>query len=91
MEPNGRLPRGRVAEPMIFRLARENADAVRAMGRDAIRELHAAGVDAHYRDASLGEGMVRESPDGVRHLERKFDGVWVEVAAFPPSPDWRQP
>lgn len=77
--------------PMIFRLARENADAIRAMGRGAILEAHAAGVDAHYRDALLGEGVVRESPDGVRHLERKIVCVWVEIATFPPSPKWRRP
>ncbi|MDX7951142.1 hypothetical protein P7D22_08105 [Lichenihabitans sp. Uapishka_5] len=42
-----------VVEPTIFRPAYENAAGIRNMGRDAIRETHAAGVDALHSDPTL--------------------------------------
>ena len=48
---------------MLFEHVKESAEALKASGREAIAEAHAAGVPAYYIDAG---GIVRELPDGTR-------------------------
>ena len=68
---------------MIFDKARENAEAVRRVGLLAIEEAQKLGVPVHYMDPSLGDGIIREMPDGTRHRLKRIDGVEVVVETYP--------
>ncbi len=45
-----------------------NQARVRLAGVLALEQAKAAGVAAYYRDPSLGQGLVKELPDGRRLL-----------------------
>lgn len=68
---------------MIFDKARENAEAIRRGGLDAIEECRLAGVPAYYMDAGLCTGIVREMPDGSRQHVKLVDGADVVVEELP--------
>ena len=53
---------------MLLEKWRENERRVQEVGHTAIAQARAAGVPAYYRDPSLGEGIVKEMPDGRRLL-----------------------
>ena len=53
---------------MLLDKWRENEDRVRQAGTIALKQAREAGVPAYYRDPSLGEGVVKEMPDGNRVL-----------------------
>jgi stage V sporulation protein SpoVS len=44
------------------------------VGVKAIEQAHAVGVAAHYIDESLGDGLVKEMPDGTRQLIDSSNG-----------------
>ena len=47
-------------------------DDFEQMGERAIESARRDGVPAYYVDASLGQGIIRELPDGTRErIERK--------------------
>lgn len=69
---------------MIFRKARENADAIARIGTEAIAEAKRLGIPAHYIDPALGAGIIREMPDGTRHRIVRVDGAAVVVESFGP-------
>ncbi|MGY2050766.1 hypothetical protein [Methylobacterium sp. JK268] len=69
---------------MLFDKARENAAAIRQVGNRAIAEARKAGVPAFYMDPSLGEGIIKEMPDGTRHRLIAVEGKDVVVESFGP-------
>lgn len=68
---------------MLFEKARENEAAIRQMGTRAIAAARKAGVPAYYLDPSLGEGIIKEMPDGTRHRLKAGDANTV-VESFGP-------
>ncbi|GEP07569.1 hypothetical protein [Methylobacterium oxalidis] len=70
---------------MLFEKARENAAAIRQLGERAIAEARRAGVPA-FTDPSLGEGIIREMPDGTRHRLVRVGDEDVVVESFGPRP-----
>ena len=42
------------------------AEAMRSSGRRAIEQAKRAGVPAYYVDPALGDGIIKELPDGTR-------------------------
>lgn len=69
---------------MLFEKARENAAAIRQIGARAIEEARKAGVPVFYMDPSLGEGIIKEMPDGTRHRLAKVGEDEVVVESFEP-------
>lgn len=69
---------------MLSKKTRENAEAVRNVGLHAIEEARQMGVPVRYIDCSLGEGIIREMPDGSRQRVKRVDGEEVVVEELPP-------
>ncbi|MDR7040634.1 hypothetical protein J2X36_005417 [Methylobacterium sp. BE186] len=69
---------------MLFDKARRNASTIRQLGARAIEEARKAGVPAFYVDPSLGEGIIKEMPDGTRHRLAKVEGEEIVVESFGP-------
>ena len=69
---------------MIFDKARENAAEIKKMGRYAIAKSHKAGLPAYYMDPALGEGIIKEMPDGTRHRIALVDSAQVVLETFGP-------
>lgn len=69
---------------MLFDKLRENAKAIAQMGAVARERARAAGVPSYYTDPSLGDGIVKEMPDGTRHIIRPVDRDDVVVESFGP-------
>jgi hypothetical protein len=69
---------------ILTKLIRENAEAIRQVGTRALEEARQAGVPAYYMDPSLGEGVVREMPDGTRERIERRDGRDVVVETYGP-------
>lgn len=67
---------------VLFERIRENADAIRQVGGRAVREARNLGVPAHYVDPALGDGIIREMPDGTRQRVDLNDGEEVVVETF---------
>ena len=64
---------------VLFDRLRRNAEAIRLMGVEAIEEAKRLGVPSHYVDPAVGEGIIREWPDGTRqHLRRSKEHVVAE-------------
>ena len=53
---------------MLLEKWQENEDRVRQMGVEAITRARAAGVPSYYMDPSVGDGIIKEMPDGTRIL-----------------------
>lgn len=70
---------------ILFEKSRENADAIRMMGKQAIAEARRMGLPAHYVDPALGEGIIRELPDGTRQRLQRVNGVRIVVETFGPE------
>ena len=58
---------------MLLDKWRQNEDRVRQAGTIAIEQARKTGVPAYYRDLSLGDGIVKEMPDGSRVLLGEAD------------------
>ena len=69
---------------VLFERIRENADAIRQVGDRAVEEARKLGVPSHYCDPALGDGIIRELPDGTRQLVELKDGEEVVVETFGP-------
>ena len=67
---------------ILFDKLRENADAIRQVGAIAREKARAAGVPSYYMDPALGEGIIKEMPDGTRHRIEPSDGGDVVVESF---------
>ncbi|MEH3120276.1 MAG: hypothetical protein PGN25_22515 [Methylorubrum populi] len=59
---------------ILFDKLRRNVDAIRHMGVEAIEEAKRLGVPSHYVDPAVGDGIVREWPDGTRQRLRRSEG-----------------
>lgn len=68
---------------MLFEKARENEAAVKQVGARAIAAAHRAGVPAYYLDPALGDGIIKEMPDGTRHRLKAGDANTV-IESFGP-------
>lgn len=69
---------------ILFDRIRENADAIRRIGDRAVEEARRLGVPSHYGDPALGEGIIREMPDGTRQRVELKDGDEIVVETFGP-------
>jgi hypothetical protein len=67
---------------MLLDKWRKNKDCVRQAGAIARERARTAGVPAYYRDPSLGDGIVKEMPDGRRILVDEADEEERLAAAF---------
>lgn len=70
---------------MIFEKARENAEEIKKGAACAIEEAKKAGAPAYYMDPDLGEGIIKEMPDGTRHRIKLIDGEDVVIETFGPK------
>jgi hypothetical protein len=52
-------------EPTIFKLARENAEAIRRIGEVALEQASTAGTWVSYAEPGIN-GIILEYPDGSR-------------------------
>lgn len=50
---------------MLLDTIEKNAVALRVAGREAIARAKRLGVAAYYEDPSLGEGIIKDMPDGT--------------------------
>jgi|GEM_PF-1688155 len=50
---------------MLFQRLDQHAEALRTMGERAIEQANKAGVPAYFMDASLGDGIIRQMPNGT--------------------------
>lgn len=71
---------------ILTKLIRENAEAISQVGVRALEEAKQAGVPAYYMDPSLGDGIIRELPDGTRERIERQDGRDVVTEAYGPRP-----
>jgi hypothetical protein len=46
---------------------RDKADQIRSIGTEARAEARALGVPSYYIDATIGEGIIEELPDGSKN------------------------
>jgi hypothetical protein len=53
---------------MLFERLDAHAEALRTMGQRAIEQANKAGAPAYFMDSRLGDGIIRQMPDGA--LER---------------------
>ena len=61
-------------------------DAMRTSGRRAIEQAKRAGVPAYYLDPALGDGIIRELPDGTRQRIQPQGDEDVVIETFAPAP-----
>lgn len=64
---------------MLLDKWRKNKDRVRQAGAIARERARTAGGPAYYRDASIGDGLVKEMPDGRRVLVDEADDFLDDV------------
>ena len=70
---------------MLSKLITERAEAIRQVGARALEEARQAGVPAYYMDRSLGDGIIREMPDGTRERIQRHVGEDVVVETYGPG------
>lgn len=70
---------------MIFEKARENAKAIEQMGQRAIEESKKLGAPAYYMDPTLGDGIIKELPDGTRQRIERIQGEEIVIETFGPD------
>jgi len=63
---------------MLIERVRERAELIAQIGKLAIEKAHSAGGAAYYMDARLGDGIIKELPDGTRQNIR-YDENWNEI------------
>ncbi|KQT54838.1 hypothetical protein ASG43_04640 [Aureimonas sp. Leaf454] len=69
---------------MILDKLRENEHLIAQVGLMALARAKEAGAPAYYSDPSLGEGYIKEMPDGRRFLVTIEDGIETIKAEFGP-------
>ena len=70
---------------MLLEKAREHADEIRMAGAEAIKVALAAGVPVYYFDDSLGDGIIKEMPDGRRFRIAISCGEEVVTGSIAPN------
>jgi hypothetical protein len=71
---------------MLLEKAREHAEEIRRAGAEAVKLALAAGVPVYYFDDSLGDGIIKEMPDGTRFRIAIDSGEEVVTEAILPKP-----
>ncbi|WP_264048481.1 hypothetical protein [Methylobacterium flocculans] len=66
----------------LSKLIAEKAEGIRQVGARALEEARRAGVPAYYMDRSLGDGVIREMPDGTRERIQRHEGEEVVVESY---------
>lgn len=59
---------------------------MRLAGRRAVEQAKRAGVPAYYMDPALGDGIVKEFPDGTRQRIKLQDDEDVVLEILSPAP-----
>ena len=67
---------------MLLDILHQDEDRIAQAGPMAIREALQAGVPVYYLDVTLGSSIVKEMPDGTRHLIELRDGTEVVLKTF---------
>lgn len=70
---------------MLLENATKNAEALRTSGERAIRDAKRAGAPVYYMDAALGEGIIKELPDGTRQKVLVLEDEDLVVETLVPS------
>jgi len=70
---------------MIFEKARQNAEEIKKGAARAIEDAMKAGAPAYYMDPALGEGIIKEMPDGTRHRIDLIEAEDVVIETFGPK------
>ena len=58
---------------MLFENASKNAEALKTTGERAIRDAKRAGAPVYYMDPALGDGIIKEWPDGTLQRVRVLE------------------
>ena len=69
---------------MIVEKWHQNEASVLRAGELAVDAARKAGVPAYYTDPSIGEGIVKELPDGTRQLVRVDGDRDIVLGTFGP-------
>lgn len=69
---------------MLLDVLHQDEENIAQAGPKAIRKALEAGVPVYYLDSALGEGIVKEMPDGTRYLIEVDNGEEVVLQAFAP-------
>jgi hypothetical protein len=69
---------------MLLEMLRQDEENIALAGPQAIRKALQAGVPVYYLDSSLGKGIVKEMPDGTRHLIEIDEGAEIILQTFAP-------
>ena len=69
---------------MLLDVLHQNEDRIAQAGPAAIKRALDAGVPVYYIDDALGDGIVKEMPDGTRHLIDLCDGAEIVLQTFAP-------
>lgn len=70
---------------MLLENAAKYQEAINTAGERAIQRAKRVGAPVYYMDAAIGEGIIRELPDGSRQRVAISDGedVVLEYLATP--------
>jgi hypothetical protein len=69
---------------MLLDVLHQSEERIAQAGPKAIRKALEAGVPVYYLDNALGEGIVKEMPDGTRHLIEVRHGDEIVLQTFAP-------
>jgi len=69
---------------MLLDILHQDEGRIAQAGPKAIKKALEAGVAVYYVDNAVGEGIVKEMPDGTRHLIEIFDGAEIVLQTFAP-------
>jgi predicted Fe-Mo cluster-binding NifX family protein len=70
---------------MLFDKVNQHANEIREAGPNAIKVAKAAGVAVYYADDSLGDGLIKEMPDGTRYRVKIENGEDIVLDSFTPK------
>lgn len=65
---------------MLLDLLHQNEQRIAQAGPNAIKKALEAGVPVYYVDKTVGDGIVKEMPDGVRFIIELRDGAEIVIA-----------
>jgi hypothetical protein len=68
---------------MLLEKAMEHAEEIRRAGAEAVKVALAAGVPVYYFDDNLGDGIIKEMPDGRRFHVTIENGEEIVTEATP--------
>lgn len=69
---------------MLLDVLHQDEERIAQAGPKAIKKALEAGVPVYYIDDALGDGIVKEMPDGMRYLIEVDNGEEVILRTFAP-------